>query len=126
MACDPPVKVVNTPPSGAEDQPMTEVANQVHHVTPQEPTVTEEGGKVEEIVNAGAANQGPDQSTAQIVASGSSQQHTGRFEEEIASTQQPPATITADHESVIPADGAKEHSIKVSFSFTGFNFFVFI
>ena len=97
---------------------MTEVDNQVHQVTPQEPTVTEEGGKVEEIVNAGPANQGPDQPTAQIVASGSSQQHTGRFEEEIASTQQPPATITADHVSVMAGDGAKGHSIKVSFSFT--------
>ena len=67
-ACDPPVKVVNTPPSGAEDQPMTEVANQVQQVTPQEATVTEEGGKVEEIVIAGAANQCPDQPTALIVA----------------------------------------------------------
>ena len=83
---------------------------------PQEPIVNEEGKKVEEIVNAGAANQGPDQPTAQIVASGSSQQHTGRFEEEIASTQQPPATITAEHESVMAVDGAKEPSITVSFS----------
>ena len=97
-----------------------EIANRAKREAAQEKKAneapSEEGSKVEDIVNAEAANQCPDQPTALIVASGSSQQQTGRFEEEIASTQQPPATITSDHESVMEVDGAKEPSITVSFS----------
>ena len=118
-----PSKLVMTSASSSGDSSGPQVSPAAGQVTPQEPTVHKEGGKVEEIANAGADNQSPDQLTAQIVASGSSQQQTGRFEEEIASTQQPLAMVTADHESVMEVDGAvsvvddaKEHSITVSFS----------